>query len=126
MSPAEDTTHYIERVLHVLTHNPTAADLDFLVEAFARVGSLAATAETLAEKATHARKHAEALRFLEAKATRRMTEREATMTALTDTVVEHHAELDAIAKAKHLRNLLDAIEQAINAVKHLSKLTGGY
>ena len=115
---------YIERVFRVLAQNPTAQNLDFLVEAFARVGNLAADAEGIAEKATHARKHAEALRYLEAKKTTpRPTDSEAKAMSLIETVPEHHAEAEANARARMLRNLLEAVEQAINAIKYLGRLT---
>lgn len=116
---------YIGRVMRTLSENPTAANLDFLVEAYAVVGNLAADAEGIAEKAEHNRKHMEAVRYLEAKQRQgdRVTDREATAIALVETVVEHHQEAEARTHARMLRNLLDAIEQAINAIKHLDKAT---
>lgn len=36
------------------------------------------------------------------------------------------AEIKATDKARKLRNLFESVEQAINAVKHLDKQTGGY
>lgn len=119
-----DADRYIERVIRVLYEKPTAGDLDFLVEAFAVVGNLAAEAEGLAEKATNHRKHMEAVAYLQAKkATPRPTDTEAKALALTETIVEHHAEADANANARMIRNLLEAIEQAINAIKFLGRLT---
>jgi hypothetical protein len=122
-----DEDAYIAKVLKVLYGNPTAQSLDFLVEAFAYVGQLAGDAESLAERATFARKHAHATAYLNAKKdpkrTERVTDKEAEALALTDTAVEAHREAEANDRARKLKNLLEAIEQAINAIKYLGRLT---
>lgn len=120
-----DDATYVEQVMSVLQRTPTAQHLDYLIEAFTRIGRLAADAETIAERAEHHRKHMEATYFLEAKrSVPRPTADEAKATALVESVGEYHAEAEAKANARMLRNLLEAIEQAINAIKFLGRMTG--
>ena len=120
-----DDAEYVGQVMAVLTRTPTAQHLDYLVEAFARIGRLAADAETLAERAEHHRKHMEAVAFLNAKRqVPRPTADEAKAIAMTESVGEYHAEAEAKANARMLRNLLEAIEQAINAIKFLGRMAG--
>jgi ribosomal protein L16 Arg81 hydroxylase len=120
---------YLARVLGVLQSNPTASELDFLVEAFANVGYLAAEAEGLAEDAENLRKHEEASAYLRAKRSaiergEKLTEREAEAIAAVETRDLKTAEVEARTKARKLKNLLDSLEQAINAIKFLGRQAG--
>jgi hypothetical protein len=120
---------YLARVLGVLQSNPTASELDFLVEAFANVGYLAAEAEGMAEDAENVRKHEEASAYLRAKRAaiergEKLTEREAEAIASVETRDLKTAEVEARTKARKLKNLLDSLEQAINAIKFLGRQAG--
>jgi hypothetical protein len=120
---------YLARVLGVLQSNPTASELDFLVEAFANVGYLAAEAEGMAEDAENLRKHEEASAYLRAKRAaiergEKLTEREAEAIASVETRDLKTAEVEARTKARKLKNLLDSLEQAINAIKFLGRQAG--
>lgn len=112
---------YASQVLRVLRNNPTAQDIDFLVEAYTNVGYLAADAEGLANDAEMARKHAEADAYLEARG-RDMTVKDAEMSARFAVKDLLTTEIAATTKARKLRNLLLSLEQAINAVKFLGRV----
>lgn len=116
---------YLLRVLTTLQSNPTAADIDFLVEAYVRVGYLAAEAEGLAEQAEAVRKHREAEEYLHAKRSgEKVTDKMAETLALSFTKEERNAEVEARTKARKLKNLLNSVEQAINAVKFIGRQAG--
>ena len=116
---------YLLQVFRTLNSNPTAADIDFLVEAYARVGYLAADAEGLAEQAEAERKHAEATAYLDAKRLGdKVTDRRADAIAMQATKEYRDGEVEARTKARKLKNLLNSIEQAINAVKYLGRQAG--
>lgn len=116
---------YLQRVMAVLQNNPTAADIDFLVEAYASVGYLAAEAEGLAEYAESVRKHVEAEQYLTAKRNiEKITDKQAEAIALLNTKEQRDAEAEARTKARKLKNLLNSIEQAINAIKFIGRTAG--
>lgn len=115
-------SEYVTKVLAVLQSGPTSGDLDFLVEAYANVGYLAAQAEGDADMAEAKRKHEEAVAYLEAKKSGdKMTDKQAEATAQVATWHFRNAELEARTKARKLRNLLESVEQAINAIKFLGR-----
>ena len=114
---------YLAEVMGVLRTNPTAAHLDYLVEAYARVGYLAAEAEGLAEQAEATRKHEEAQSFLSEK-TSGGTVKEAEVRAMVAARPYYVAEVEAMTKARKVKNLLNSIEQAINAIKFLGRQGG--
>jgi predicted DNA-binding ArsR family transcriptional regulator len=108
--------------MKVLQTNPTAADLDFLVSAYAVVGNLAADAQHDAEVTEMQRKIAEATAYREAKASGdKVTDTLAINIALANTVAERQVEIDARTRAKKIAALLDAIREAINAIKYLGR-----
>jgi hypothetical protein len=122
----ETQTEYIQRVLYTLSNNPTAAEIDFLVEAHARIGYIAGRAESEAEMAEQQRK------FDEATAAARIREDaissgvKITADAIAAKVtIETHdaklAEIKAYERAKKLKNLLESVTQAIHAVKFLGR-----
>jgi len=116
---------FLAEVLHTLSNNPTVGDLDFLVEAYTKVGYYAAEAEGLAEVATNARKTHEADAYLTAKRSGdKITDRMADSIAAVQTKTFRDAEAEANTKARKLRNLLGSIEQAINAQKYLGRMAG--
>lgn len=117
---------YLRQVFQVLTSNPTQQDLDFLIEAYAKVGYLASDAERVAEEATNVRKYEEATEWLKAKTEKRVGERgvsdeTANKMALIATYGLRTKEADSIAKARKVNNLLDALREAIHAVKFLGR-----
>lgn len=117
---------YIQTVLAVLQSNPTAQNLDFLVTAYTNVGYLAATAESDAEMAEAQRKFDEATTSSEVReeAARQGHKLTADQVAAKVTVLTFDAkkaEVKAYERARKLKNLLQSIEQAINAIKFLGR-----
>lgn len=118
---------YVTSVLELLRSNPTNSDIDTLVEAFATIGYYAAVAEGIANDAEAARKHAEADAILakrneDPKASMVILEAVATLKTFDFKKAENKAK----ANAKKLSNLLDSVEQAINAIKYLGRNGGDY
>jgi hypothetical protein len=116
---------YVNRVMDVMFHQPTAQDIDFLVEAYAKVGYYTAVAEGQAAEAETAYKMAQADTFLR----ERMADPKATIATLEAKVtMETLNTLNEFTKAKSdytkLRSLRDAVEQAINAIKFLERNGG--
>lgn len=116
---------YMKRVMRTLTNNPTAADIDFLVEAFTRVGYLAGEAEKEADMAYARRKYSEAEIWKSLSA----DEPRKTAAAIEKLVeLEVHAarvdEVEAKARATKIKNLLNAIQEAINAIKFIGRMGG--
>jgi hypothetical protein len=108
--------------MRVLQTNPTAADLDQLVSAYAIIGNIAADAQHDAEVAEMVRKVAEANAYREAKSSGdRVSDTAANSIALANTVSERQHEIDARTRAKKVAALLDAVREAINAVKYLGR-----
>lgn len=119
---SEKTAEFLTRTMKVLQTNPTAADLDFLVSAYAIVGNIAADAQHDAEVAEMQRKIAEAGSYREAKSSAdRVSDTMAINIALANTVAERQTEIDARTRAKKVAALLDAIREAINAIKYLGR-----
>lgn len=117
---------YLKQVFQVLTNSPTQQDLDFLIEAYAKVGYLASDAERIAEDATNVRKYEEASEWLKAKQEKRVGDRgvsdeTANKMAYIATYNLRTREAEAIAKAKKVSNLLDSLREAIHAVKFLGR-----
>ena len=129
MATTSSNDQFVGRLFARLNQNPTAADLDFLVESYNTVGYLAAEAEGLAEQAEAERKYWEASYYLTVrkdaiergeKVTERQVEAERELLLKGWRV----AEAEARTKSRKLKNLYGAVEQAINAIKHLSKQEG--
>lgn len=116
---------YVARVIAVLSQNPTAAELDFLVEAFSNIGYLLSEAEGLADEAENVRKHNEASNYLTVKQSGdKMTDKQAEAQATIMGVNDRKREVEARVKARKLKNLRDSIEQTINAIKFLGRAAG--
>jgi prephenate dehydratase len=117
---------YIQRVLATLQNNPTAANLDFLVEAFTSLGYLAATAESDAETAEAQRKYDEATAAADVRTAALGKGVKITSAEVADKVTvltwdSKRAEIKARERAAKLKNLLASVEQAINAIKFLGR-----
>lgn len=114
-----NTEEFLKRTMRVMQTNPTAADLDFLVSAYAILGNLTADAQHDAEVAEMQRKVAEVEAYREAKSSgEKVSDTTATNIALANTVSERQAEIDARTRAKKIAALLDSVREAINAVKY--------
>lgn len=114
---------YVAEVLERLSSNPTAQDLDYFIEAHARVGYLAATAQGLAERAKASREFAEATAYANAKREGAKSSTDADRSALLGTQAERTEEIRAREVAAKMKNLLDSIEQAINGIKFIGRAT---
>lgn len=123
MTAAKD--NYVSEVFNLLNQNPTAQNLDELVEAHVRIGYLAAEAEALYERAVDDRKYAEANAYLAAKRSGdKVTDKVAEAQALVQCRPERDAEAEAKTRSRKVSNLLESIEQAINAIKFLGRYDG--
>lgn len=118
--------NYVESVFTLLNSNPTQQDLDELVEAHVRIGYLAAQAENEYEAAVDRRKYEEANAYLAAKrAGEKVTDKVAESQAYIACVEFRNAETEAKVRSRKVANLLESIEQAINAIKFLGRYDGG-
>lgn len=117
------TNGYVAEVLERLSSNPTAQDLDYFIEAHARVGYMAATASGLAERAEAERKFAEATAYADAKRGGAKSSVDADRVAVSSTQAQRLAEIRAREVAQKMKNLLSSIEQAINGIKYLGRAT---
>lgn len=114
--------NYVEEVFRLLNSNPTQQDLDALVESHVRIGYLAAQAENEYEAAVDRRKYAEASNYLSRKtAGEKVSDKMAEQQALLDSAQYRTAEAEAKVRYRKIANLLESIEQAINAIKFLGR-----
>ena len=116
---------YVNRVIDVMFDNPTASEMGFLVEAYAKIGYYAASAESEAELAEASRKMGQAdilLKYKQEnpKATAQMVDAYVTLSSAGLQGTEDRAR----ANARKLKNLHESIEQAINAIKFLERNGG--
>jgi hypothetical protein len=117
------SNEYVEEVIAKLSDNPTAQDLDFFIEAYARIGYLVGVAQGLADREEISRKHAYASAYAAARqnGAKSSTDADAAATiAIRDFALDEATARERYAK---LRNLLAAIEQAINGIKYLGRAT---
>lgn len=115
---------YIETVLEKLSNNPTAQDLDFFIEAHARVGYLVAVARRRADDAESLFRFTKASEYGEAR--RSGAAKSATDAEQIAIVASREREVEAIRfreQSAKLSNLLSSIEQAINGIKFLGRAT---
>lgn len=123
MTAAKD--NYVSEVFNLLNNNPTAQNLDELVEAHVRIGYIAADAESLYERAVDDRKYAEANAYLTAKRSGdKVSDKMAEAQALVECRPQRDAEAEAKTRSRKVSNLLESIEQAINAIKFLGRYDG--
>lgn len=117
--------NYVERVFTLLNSNPTQQDLDELVEAHVRIGYLAAQAENEYEAAVDMRKYKEANAYLDAKkSAEKMSDKAAEATAQVQCWEYRTAETEAKVRYRKIANLLESVEQSINAIKYLGRFDG--
>ena len=114
---------YVAEVLEKLSNNPTAQDIDYFIEAHARIGYLAGVAQSIAEQREADRKFAEASAFTDAIANGAKSAANATAIALVAVRDKRDSEIAARGNATKLKNLLDSVEQAINGIKFLGRAT---
>ena len=114
--------NYVATVFALLNSNPTQANMDELVEAHVRIGYLAAQAESEHERAVDIRKYNEANAYLAAKkAGEKVTDKVAEAQALIECAAYREEEAEAKVRYRKIANLLESIEQAINAIKFLGR-----
>lgn len=117
--------NYVEQVFLLLNSNPTQQNLDELVEAHVRIGYLAAQAEHEYEAAVDMRKYKEANAYLEAKKSgEKVSDKAAEAMAQVACWEFRNAETEAKVRSRKVANLLESIEQAINAIKFLGRYDG--
>lgn len=114
---------YLTEVLEKLEDNPTSAELDFFLEAFARVGYLASVAQGKSERAEQDRRLAEAMEYADARAKGAKSSADAERIAIVRTNNQRVAEIGARESAAKLKHLLNSIEQTINGIKYLGRQT---
>lgn len=122
MSIAIDNA-YVSRVFSILSSSPTSQDLDFLLEAYNKIGYYAASSIGIAdmEEAQLEYDMAEAKQSMKQgseKVTAAIMEAHATIA----TFDQKKKSIKARTDARKMMNLYQSIEQAINAVKYLGKM----
>lgn len=118
------SNEYVGEVLAKLSDNPTSQDLDYLIEAHARIGYIAAQARGRAEDAESVRKYQRATAYAEARNSgRAKSASDAENIAIIETRDFEAAEIRAREVAAKLGNLLGSIEQSINGIKYLGRQT---
>lgn len=117
---------YINKTLERLTQNPTAQDMDWLVEAYTYFGYMEATATGDADMAEAERKYAESEAIQEAKvADPKTNQTQLEAIAAIKTRDYRMAEIKARTNARKISNAWRSIEQAINAIKFLGRYDSG-
>jgi transposase len=118
MPKLEIDPSYINKTLAKLTNNPTAQDMDWLVEAYATFGYMEATATGDADLAEAERKYAESEVIQETKVADPKTP-QAQLEAIAAIKTKDYrlAEIRARTNARKISNTWRSIEQAINAIK---------
>lgn len=117
------TPEYMAKVMKVITNNPTAQELDFLVEAHAKIGYMASQAEGDADLAYAIRKNEEANAY------KRLLDKGEKITA-AERLAElevfdlRREEINAKTRATKIKNLLESVREAINAIKFLGRYAG--
>lgn len=122
MKISEKDMEYVARVMRLVSSSPTAASMDELLSAHARLGYISASANQIAEYAESERKYQEsvaAVRFKQqdpkASAT---TIDNLTKQATWDFMQE---EISARGRAKKISNLLSSVQECINGIKFLGR-----
>lgn len=116
-------SEYVAEVLQKLQDNPTAQDLDYLIEAHARVGYLAAVSQGRRDVSIAERKFAFSSAYADAKREGAKTAGDAENIAVIRSHDAYLAEARAGEVAAKLASLLSSIEQCINGIKYLGRQT---
>ncbi len=115
---------YVAEVLEKLQTNPTAQDLDYFIEAHARVGYLVSTARGRAEFAESNLKFQRATRYAESRQSgEAKSAGDADALAVIATIDTERESIRSREIYSKLANLLGSIEQAINGIKYLGRAT---
>lgn len=118
------SNEYLSQVLAKLQDNPTAQDLDFFIEAHARVGQLVGVARGRAELAESTAKYRRATEYANARANGiAKSAVDAEHYAITASFEEDGLAIRSRESFTKLSNLLNSIEQAINGIKYLGRAT---
>lgn len=117
------SNEYVSEVLAKLSSNPTAQDIDYFIEAHARIGYLVGVAQSRAEYAEAERKFNEASAFTNAIQDGAKSAANASAIATVETRDFRNREIAARESYTKLKNLLDSIEQAINGIKYVGRAT---
>ncbi len=116
---------YVADVLNKLQSNPTSQDLDFLIEAHARVGYLEAIALGIAEQRVAERKYEQAKVWAKSKSEDpKRTAAHIDALVMVATYESIQEEIEARTKARKISNLKNSIEQKVNGVKYLGRNAG--
>lgn len=124
MSTNENESEYMARVMRTLLNNPTSADIDFLIEAYTKIGYLASVAEGDADLAYAVRKNEESSAWKRIMESEKMSNAAAEKLAELEIFELKQKEVEAKTRATKIKNLLDAIREAINGIKYIGRLGG--
>lgn len=123
MPITQTDTDFMARVMATLTNNPTAAELDFLIQAHTRIGYLAGVAESEAEMQYAIRKHEEANAYRNImNGPEKVTAAAAERLAELEVWELRKAEIDAKSRATKIKNLLNSVTECINGIKFLGRM----
>lgn len=116
---------YVEEVLSKLSDNPTSQDLDYLLEAHARIGYLAAIARGRADAEESRYKYERATAYANARSSGRVKSAvDGEQLAIVESFDSEQRAIKARETSAKLSNLLNSIEQAINGIKFLGRNDG--
>jgi hypothetical protein len=117
---------YVMKVYRTITNNPTAAELDFLIEAHGKIGYMAAVAQGEAEQAESMRKYQDATTWRKVKDDNpKYTAAQVEAMVFIETFDYRKDENKKAEEAKKIANLLDSIRESINGIKYLGRAGGG-
>lgn len=118
------SNEYLEEVVSKLSDNPTAQDIDFFIEAHARVGYLVSVARGRAEYAESFAKHQRATAYSAARSSGlAKSATDAEQIAVVDSFGAEQDSIRAREQYTKLANLLSSITEAINGIKFVSRAT---
>lgn len=115
---------YVAEVLAKLSNNPTAQDIDYFIEAHARIGYLVGIARGRSELADATVKFRRATEYANARATGAAKSAvDAEQIAIIAAYSDDQISIRSRESYTKLSNLLSSIEQAINGIKFLGRAT---
>ena len=116
---------YVMKLFRKLETNPTAQDIDYLIEAHAKIGYYAAVAEGEAEQAEAERKYNEASSWRDIKLNEpKWTAAQVEAQVYVDNYHFRKTEIKRAEEARKLNNLLDSVREAINGIKYIGRNGG--
>jgi hypothetical protein len=121
----EADQEFLKQVMRTLTNDPTTADLNFLIEAHAKLGYLSAKASGEADMAYAVRKHEEASAFARAiNSGERVSAASAERLAELEVWELKKDEVTSRERSTKIDNLLRSVTEAINGIKFVGRLGG--